>query len=232
VPSLPATPPLLFQLPAADGSTTLLGSLFLPDPARHGRGPYPLCVLVYGGPHVARVKADFTAANEQRAQFLRSQGVLVAALDNRGAARRGRAFEAVLRRSMGGPEVDDQCALVAALVAAGLADAARVGACGWSYGGYMTLMLLAKRADVFCCGVAGAPVTSWDGYDTGVSRHARSAHARLDVITRARARTRARAQLSLNTFAHLPRDPFRRSTRSATWAAPPTSRRPMPPRPC
>jgi dipeptidyl-peptidase-4 len=63
--------------------------------------------------------------------------------------------------------VEDQCALVAALVAGGLADAHRVGACGWSYGGYMTLMLLARRPDVFCCGVAGAPVTSWDGYDTG-----------------------------------------------------------------
>ena len=103
--------------------------------------------------------------------------MLVAALDNRGSARRGRAFEAVLRRNFGGAEVEDQCALVEALVAGGLADGARVGACGWSYGGYMTLMLLAKRADVFCCGVAGAPVTSWDGYDTGVSRQAVGARA-------------------------------------------------------
>jgi len=168
LPTLPATPPLLLQLPAPDAAgTPLFASLFLPDPAAHGRGPYPLCVLVYGGPHVARVKHDFATANEQRAQALRAQGVLVAALDNRGSARRGRAFEAVLRRRMGQAEVEDQCALVAALVAGGLADAARVGACGWSYGGYMTLMLMARRPDVFCCGVAGAPVTSWDGYDTG-----------------------------------------------------------------
>lgn len=30
----------------------------------------------------------------------------------------------------------------------------------------MSLMCLAKRPDLFKAGVAGAPVTSWDGYDT------------------------------------------------------------------
>ena len=30
----------------------------------------------------------------------------------------------------------------------------------------MSALSLAKRPDVFCAAVAGAPVTSWDGYDT------------------------------------------------------------------
>jgi dipeptidyl-peptidase-4 len=46
------------------------------------------------------------------------------------------------------------------------ADTSRVGVYGWSYGGYMTLMCLLKAPDVFKAGVSGAPVTSWDGYDT------------------------------------------------------------------
>ena len=41
-----------------------------------------------------------------------------------------------------------------------------VGIYGWSYGGYMTLMSLLRRPEVFKVGVAGAPVTHWDGYDT------------------------------------------------------------------
>jgi dipeptidyl-peptidase-4 len=37
---------------------------------------------------------------------------------------------------------------------------------GWSYGGYMTLMLMFKAPDVFRAGISGAPVTDWRLYDT------------------------------------------------------------------
>lgn len=30
----------------------------------------------------------------------------------------------------------------------------------------MTLMALCRAGETFCCGVSGAPVTSWDGYDS------------------------------------------------------------------
>ena len=45
-------------------------------------------------------------------------------------------------------------------------DPARIGVYGWSNGGYMTLMLLARRPTVQRCGAAGAPVTDWGLYDT------------------------------------------------------------------
>ena len=41
--------------------------------------------------------------------------------------------------------------------------------CGWSYGGYQTLMCMSKQADVgelWKCGIAIAPVTSWRLYDS------------------------------------------------------------------
>jgi dipeptidyl-peptidase-4 len=45
-------------------------------------------------------------------------------------------------------------------------DASRVGISGGSYGGYMTLRCLTEAPDTFHAGVAVAPVTDWDGYDT------------------------------------------------------------------
>ena len=40
-----------------------------------------------------------------------------------------------------------------------------MGVYGWSYGGYMTLMMLGQT-DLYASGVAGAPVTDWALYDT------------------------------------------------------------------
>lgn len=42
----------------------------------------------------------------------------------------------------------------------------RVGIFGWSYGGYMSLMGLAQRPDIFKVAISGAPVTTWKLYDT------------------------------------------------------------------
>ena len=50
--------------------------------------------------------------------------------------------------------------------AQGLVNDAAVGIYGWSYGGYMAGMCLAKRPDIFKAAVAGAMVSHWDGYDT------------------------------------------------------------------
>ena len=67
---------------------------------------------------------------------------------------------------MGEIEVHDQVAGVKHVVRRGLCDPARVGMYGWSYGGYMSAMALVKAPEVFKVGIVGAPVTSWDGYDT------------------------------------------------------------------
>jgi len=101
-----------------------------------------------------------------RAQSLRSLGFLVLKVDNRGSLRRGLAFEGFLKHKMGTVEVDDQVAGVRWCVAQGFTDPSRVGIYGWSYGGYLSAMCLARASDVFKCAVSGAPVTHWDGYDT------------------------------------------------------------------
>lgn len=67
---------------------------------------------------------------------------------------------------MGNIEVQDQVDGVQWLVSEGLADPKRVGIYGWSYGGYMSAMALARAPETFKAAVAGAPVSTWDGYDT------------------------------------------------------------------
>jgi len=101
-----------------------------------------------------------------RVQYLRSLGFLVFILDNRGSARRGLAFEAAIKHDMGHVEVEDQVDGVRWLVEQGLADPERVGIYGWSYGGYMAAMALARAPETFRAAVAGAPTSHWDGYDT------------------------------------------------------------------
>ncbi|CAM9834936.1 unnamed protein product, partial [Heterosigma akashiwo] len=144
----------------------LFAALYVPSATRHGPGPYPTVVAVYGGPHVQRVHRSWAQAVDMRAQYLRELGFLVIKCDNRGSARRGLAFEGAIRHNMGDVELRDQQDAVAHAVRRGLADPARVGIYGWSYGGYMSAMALCKAPDTFKVAVSGAPVTSWDGYDT------------------------------------------------------------------
>ena len=164
-PSLGLAPPLLRTFRAADGSD-LYGALYRPSESS-ADGPAPLLVAVYGGPHAQTVLDAWGLTVDMRAQYLAQQGFLVLKLDNRGMAGRGLQFEAHLHQRMGTIEVDDQAAAVQQLADSGDADPGRVGVYGWSYGGYMTVMSMLRRPDLFRVGVAGAPVSDWDGYDTG-----------------------------------------------------------------
>lgn len=157
-------PPVFATTSAADG-TALEMAIYAPEPREPGR-KYPVIVSVYGGPHAQRVTDDWTVTVDLRAQYLAQQGFVVIKLDNRGMANRGLAFESHIDRAMGTVEIDDQVVGVRFVESLGYADGSRVGIYGWSYGGYATCLALMRRPDVFKVGVAGAPVTDWDGYDT------------------------------------------------------------------
>ncbi len=158
---LALTPPELVTMQSRDG-VKLHGAIYRPA----GEGPFPTLISVYGGPHAQRVTDSWGLTADMRAQYLRELGFLVFKLDNRGAARRGLAFEGALRHDMGNIELQDQVDGVRWLVDQGLADPERVAMFGWSYGGYMSAMSLARAPETFKVAVAGAPVTHWDGYDT------------------------------------------------------------------
>lgn len=153
-------------LTAADGTTPLHYSLIKPagfDPKKQ----YPVVVFVYGGPAAQTVTRAWPGRSDSFFnQYLAQQGYVVFSLDNRGTPRRGAAFGGALYGKQGTVEVNDQLRGIEWLKSQAFVDPARVGVYGWSNGGYMTLMLLAKHDEAYACGVAGAPVTDWALYDT------------------------------------------------------------------
>ncbi|KAI4340920.1 hypothetical protein MLD38_025712 [Melastoma candidum] len=158
-------PPELMHVQGNDG-TVLYGALYRPDRERFGPPPYKTLISVYGGPGVQLVCDSWTNTVDMKAQYLRSKGILVWKLDNRGGTRRGLRFEGALKQRFGYIDVEDQVAGAEWLIKEGLAQARHLGLYGWSYGGYLSAMALMRRPDMFCCAVSGAPVTAWDGYDT------------------------------------------------------------------
>jgi dipeptidyl-peptidase-4 len=160
-------PPALTEFKDRDG-VTLYGAYYAPTSrALEVAGKVPMVVMVYGGPHVQTVSESWSLTADLTAQFLAGRGFAVWKMDNRGSARRGHAFEAALNRHMGTVEVRDQAEGVAFAAASWPeVDTRRVGITGGSYGGYMTLRALTEAPDAFHAGVAVAPVTDWDGYDT------------------------------------------------------------------
>ena len=153
--------PAFGSIKAADGQD-LYWSMRTPpgfDPAKK----YPAIVKVYGGPGSAMVSKSWAAPEDQ---ILLDAGYILFSLDNRGTPNRSAAFKTAIDRRMGQLEVDDQIAGARYLGALPYVDKDRLGVTGWSYGGYMTLLLLTAPDSPFKAGVAGAPVTDWALYDT------------------------------------------------------------------
>jgi dipeptidyl-peptidase-4 len=124
---------------------------------------YPVFFQHYGGPHAQQVSKAWGGSLQQ---YLVSRGYIWFQLDNRGSANRGVDFESQIWHAMGSVEVEDQVAGANYLKTLDYVDPNKVVTYGWSYGGYMTLKLLEKAPGVFAAGVAGAPVTKWELYDT------------------------------------------------------------------
>lgn len=160
-----APTPVFEQLKGA-GAEALEVRLVLPRQAP-GSAKLPLVVYVYGGPGAQQVRRAWPGERGLFDGWLASQGFAVARIDGRGVRARGHASEGIFAGQLGQAELDDQVAGVRALCARHPEiDAARVGIWGWSYGGYMTLMALARAGGTFRTGVAVAPVVDWRGYDT------------------------------------------------------------------
>ena len=146
---------------AKDGSTLYTKML---TPVMEPGKRYPVFMIHYGGPGAGRqVTNQWGGALNQ---YLVDRGWIVFAIDNRGTPDRGKAFEDQINRAMGTVEVEDQLAGLDWLKAQPFVDGGRIATYGWSYGGYMTLKLLEKAPGAFAAGIAGAPVTKWELYDT------------------------------------------------------------------
>lgn len=145
----------------ADDGTELYWMMIKPD-MEPGK-KYPVFYYHYSGPGPQIVTKAWTGA---LAQAVVDKGYIWFELDNRGTANRGVEFEQHLFRALGGVEVRDQKTGAEFLKSLEFVDPDKIALYGWSYGGYMTLKQLEKDPGFYAAGVAGAPVTRWELYDT------------------------------------------------------------------
>jgi len=147
-------------IPAADG--TPLHWMMITPPLEPGKR-YPVFFDHYGGPGAQGVTRTWEGALPQA---IVDKGYIYFQLDNRGSENRGVAFASTLYRAMGSVEVADQLAGANYLKTLPFVDPAKVATFGWSYGGYMTIKMLQANPGAYAAGIAVAPVTKWELYDT------------------------------------------------------------------
>ncbi|MDT8439128.1 MAG: S9 family peptidase [Wenzhouxiangellaceae bacterium] len=156
--------PTRFGTLAAEDGQTLHWRMIRPAGPAPETG-WPVLVHVYGGP-TSRMVVNRWSRRQLQDQYFAQQGMVVFSLDNRGIAGQGVAFQAPAWLSLGQVEVVDQLVGVEHLKTLDFIDPDRIGVFGWSYGGYMSLMMLMQHPGTFAAGVAVAPVTDWALYDT------------------------------------------------------------------
>ena len=126
----------------------------LPPGAAKG-GPRPAVVLVHGGPWVRGVHWGW----HDTAQFLASRGYVVVEPEFRGSDGYGEQHERAGWKQWGRAMQDDVADATRWAAGKGWVDAGKVCIAGASYGGYATLMGLARHGDLYRCGVSWVAVT-------------------------------------------------------------------------
>lgn len=133
-------------------------------------GPLPLVVNIHGGPTGRAMHAFATGGMAALSPLLAARGVAVFAPNYRGSNGRGVAFAEANHGDMGGTDWADIIAGVEQLVAAGIADPDRLGICGWSYGGFMTMWGVTQTTR-FRAAVAGAGIANWASFHGASDLH-------------------------------------------------------------
>ena len=147
--------------------TLSLNAWMIKPPNFDSNKKYPVLMYVYGGPGSQTVMNRFeTGQRPMWHNYLASRGYIIVSVDNRGTGARSAEFKKIIYKNLGKYEVADQIAAAEKISKFKYIDADRIGIWGWSYGGYMSSLALARGNDVFDLAIAVAPVTSWRYYDT------------------------------------------------------------------
>lgn len=124
---------------------------------------YPVVFSMYGGPNAGTVNNTWKGTGNQ---LLANEGIIQIAVDHRASGQFGKEGVALMHRNLGKWEMYDYITAAKWLKAKPYVDPHKLLITGHSYGGYMTCMALTYGADYFDFGIAGAPVTSWELYDS------------------------------------------------------------------
>jgi dipeptidyl aminopeptidase/acylaminoacyl peptidase len=139
-----------FQSKSKDG-TEVHGLIVKPAGFKPGT-KYPTLLIIHGGPN----GQDQHAFSFDR-EFLAASGYVVLAINYRGSAGRGTAFQKAIHADWGNLESQDLIGAVDEAIRQGIADPARLGIGGWSYGGISTDNVIARDTR-FKAAVSGAGV--------------------------------------------------------------------------
>jgi dipeptidyl aminopeptidase/acylaminoacyl peptidase len=155
------------QWKSKDGAT-IEGVLFKPADYDATR-KYPLLVVIHGGPtgvDTPLMAADRTYPVER---FV-AKGALVLKPNYRGSAGYGEKFRALNVRNLGVGDYDDVITGVDSLIARGIVDKDKVGAMGWSQGGYISAFITCY-SDRFKAVSVGAGISDWMTYYVNTDIH-------------------------------------------------------------
>ena len=135
--------------------TQIHGFMVKPPDYQPGRR-YPTILRIHGGP-VWQFYYNFANLDWQ---VLAAHGYVVLGVNPRGSSGRGEKFSTAIWAKWGQKDAEDVLAAVDWAVAQGIADPARLGVGGWSYGGILTDEVIARdrrfKAATSGAGIANA----------------------------------------------------------------------------
>lgn len=147
------------SFPSKDG--TRISGFVVKPPGFVAGQRYPTLLWIHGGP-VSQYANSFMLPW----QIFASQGYVIVAANPRGSSGRGEAFTTAIYKDWGGKDSEDVLAAVDHVVQQGIADPNRLGVGGWSYGGILTNVVIAKDTR-FKSATSGASISNvLAGYGT------------------------------------------------------------------
>jgi dipeptidyl aminopeptidase/acylaminoacyl peptidase len=139
------------RYPARDGAFEIEGLLILPVGYTQG-SRVPVITMVHGGPEAHYLNGWLTNYS-MPGQMAAARGYAVFYPNYRGSTGRGLEFVMSSQADAAGREFDDIVDGIDYLIRAGIADSARVGVTGSSYGGYATAWMSTYYSERFAAGV-------------------------------------------------------------------------------
>jgi dipeptidyl aminopeptidase/acylaminoacyl peptidase len=167
--SLPWVAPEVVEVPSNHTERPIYARLYRPPADESSTVPTarPAVVFIHGAGYLQNAHLGWSSYFREFMfhTLLVQHGYVVLDMDYRASAGYGRDWRTAIYRHMGGPEVEDLADGVRYLVEHHGVDPNRVGAYGGSYGGFLTMMAMFKRPELFAAGAALRPVTDWAHYN-------------------------------------------------------------------
>jgi len=164
--------------------TPIEGVLTKP-PGFDPRKAYPLLVAIHGGPSWASFQTLLDGGSRRlypkplwatkKAAQGTPRGALILEPNYRGSSGYGEAFRSLNVRNLGLGDYEDVISGVDALIESGWVDPERVGAMGWSQGGYISAFIT-TYSDRFKAVSVGAGISNWVTYYVNTDIHPFTRH--------------------------------------------------------